>query len=415
MRIAERERRIHIGIFGRRNTGKTSLLNALARQTWANVLEVKGRSDEVTEKVMDFFPLGPTLFFDTPGMDETGTTVSVRAKSIQQTMNRIDMAAIVTEPGCWGKNEESLAGEILSRNIPFIVVVNKSDKAMSCKKLANLPKAYHNISVPVSALTRGGLNRLRRTMLSIAPPECLQKTSLLSGLVGPDETAVFVMSTAGKAAISGRHDLFRSRALQAFLDNEAPCLVVNVSELPATLSMMKREPGLVVTDAQIFLKVAADIPSGIPLTCISVLFARYGGDLITEVEGMMSLGRLNPGDRVLISESCMHHPACDNIGRDKIPGLLNQYVGGELEFVYCFGRNFPKDLDRYNVVIHCPACSLNRREMLEKIMYCADNGVSITNSELAMAFCIGIFERALEPFPFALEVCRMAQRRAEAL
>jgi [FeFe] hydrogenase H-cluster maturation GTPase HydF len=412
MWIRKRERCVHIGIFGRKNTGKSGLLTALARQTWANVLEAQGRDGLVAEKVMDFFPLGPALFFDTPGIDDTDK--AGRMGAIHQTLNRVDLAAIITEPGQWGEHEEWLANELISRGVPFIVVVNKSDMVMSGRQMNAVPTPYRRRSVQVSTLTRAGLNMLRRSMLNITPAECLQKPSLLEGLMGPEETALLVVPS--RKAHAGSHaSMHQTRVINDLLGNKAVCLAVSFGNLAATLSALNSPPGLVITDPQNFLAVATEIPPGVPLTCSSMLYARQRGYLTKKVEGMMALGRLKAGGRVLMAEACTKHTYGMNTERDDMRSLLIKYAGGDLKLDYCFGLDFPPDIGRYEVVISCSACALDRREMLERIMRCEDMGVPITNSDLATVFCMGIFERALEPFSSAHEICRTTQRNSAAI
>jgi [FeFe] hydrogenase H-cluster maturation GTPase HydF len=270
---------------------------------------------------------------------------------------------------------------------------------------SSLPEQYRNVTVAVSALTGAGLDSFRQSMLLSVPPECLEPPAIAGDLVGPGEMAVLVVPI-DKEAPKGRLILPQVQTIRDLLDSDAFCMVVKERELRAALDRLKVPPKLVVTDSQAFLKVTADVPRNIPLTSFSILFSRYKGDLARQVEGAMAVERLKAGDRVLIAEACTHHPIGEDIGRVKIPRWLTQYVGGKLEFVHYQGHDFPEDLPSYKLVIHCGACTMNRREMINRVRKCNDMGVPITNYGLAIAYSLGIFERALEPFPAALEVYR---------
>jgi [FeFe] hydrogenase H-cluster maturation GTPase HydF len=266
-----------------------------------------------------------------------------------------------------------------------------------------VPKHLRELTVEVSAVTGAGFDTLRHAMLSGVPPECLQPPAILGDLVGAGEMAVLVVPI-DKEAPKGRLILPQVQSIRDILDSDAFCMVVKERELKAALGRLIQQPKIVVTDSQVFLKVAADVPREIPLTSFSILFSRYKGDLIRQVEGAMAIDKLKCGDRVLIAEACAHHPVGEDIGRVKIPRWLTQYVGGRLEFVHCQGHDFPEELAGYKLVIHCGACNLNRREMITRIGRCNDLGVPVTNYGLVIAYSLGIFERALGPFSAALDV-----------
>jgi len=254
-------------------------------------------------------------------------------------------------------------------------------------------------------LTGTGLDALRQAMLASVPPECLEPPAIAGDLVGPGEMAILVVPI-DKEAPKGRLILPQVQTIRDLLDSDSFCMVVKERELRSALDRLKVPPKLVITDSQAFLKVTADVPKNIPLTSFSILFARYKGDLVKQAEGAMAVEKLKTGDRVLIAEACTHHPIGEDIGRVKIPRWLTQYVGGKLDFVHYQGHDFPEDLTTFKLVIHCGACTMNRREMSNRIRKCNELGVPITNYGLAIAYSLGIFERALEPFPAALEVYR---------
>lgn len=394
--------RTQIGFFGRRNVGKSSLLNALTRQQVSIVSDVAGTTTDPVEKPMELLPLGPVLFIDTAGIDDIGALGEMRIAKTRQVFDRADLAVLVTEAGCWGDFEELLMSELLHRGTAVLVVANKADLRPGEDALHAIPEQYRARAVAVSAAERTGLDAFREALLASVPPECLQPPAIVGDIVGPGELAMLVVPI-DKEAPKGRLILPQVQTIRDLLDSDAYCMVVKERELRAALDRLKTPPKLVVTDSQVFLKVAADVPADIPLTGFSVLFSRYKGDLIKQVEGAMAIDQLKTGDRILIAEACSHHPIGEDIGRVKIPRWLTQYVGGKLEFVHSQGHDFPDDLPTFKLVIHCGACTMNRREMQTRIRRCADAGVPVTNYGLVIAYSLGIFERALGPFPAALE------------
>jgi [FeFe] hydrogenase H-cluster maturation GTPase HydF len=403
--------RLHIGLFGRRNVGKSSLLNAITRQNVSIVSDVAGTTTDPVEKPMEFLPLGPVLFIDTAGIDDTGALGELRIRKTRQIFDRTDLGVIISEAGTWGDFEEQLVAELRARNAPVIVVFNKSDLAEPEAKI--LDRLDHE-KIPVvrtTAISGEGLLDLRQALLDVAPLEFINHPAILGDLIGAGEMAVLVVPI-DKEAPQGRLILPQVQAIRDLLDSDAYCMVVKERELHHALENLKRPPKLVVTDSQAFLKVAADTPRDIPLTSFSILFARFKGDLAELVRGTLAIEELKAGDRVLIAEACSHHPIGEDIGRVKIPRWLTQYVGGKLEFKTVQGHDFPEDLSPYRMVIHCGACMMNRREMLTRILRCRQAGVPITNYGLTIAYSLGIFERALEPFPAALEIYRKASKES---
>ena len=393
--------RLHIGFFGRRNVGKSSLLNAITRQQVSIVSPIAGTTTDPVEKPMELLPLGPVLFIDTAGIDDAGSLGALRVEKTRQVLDRVEVAVLVTEGQGWGEFEEQILAELGRRQTPVIVVLNKIDAVEPSSELCAQLAARKLPVVLASALRGTGLLELRQALLAAAPPDFINSPAILGDLVGPGGLAVLVVPI-DKEAPKGRLILPQVQAIRDLLDNDAFCLVVKERELREALSVLKKEPRLVVTDSQAFLKVAADTPRTVPLTSFSILMARFKGDLTTQVEGALAVEALRAGDRVLIAEACAHHPIGEDIGRVKIPRWLTQYVGGKLEFVHVQGHDFPADLSPFRLVVHCGACLWNRREMLSRILRCRQAGVPITNYGLAIAYSLGIFERALAPFPAAL-------------
>ncbi len=407
MQTTPKSMRLHIGLFGRRNVGKSSLLNAITRQQVSIVSAQAGTTTDPVEKPMELLPLGPVLFIDTAGVDDTGALGALRVEKTRTVFDRTDLGVIVTEPDGWGAFEEELLAELKRRETPVVVVFNKCDLGEAPAALVDALKEKGVTVVRTTACDGTGVLDFRQALLDSAPADFIETPAILADLVGPGEMAVLVVPI-DKEAPKGRLILPQVQSIRDLLDGDAYCMVVKERELRDALARLNRPPKLVVTDSQAFLKVAADVPRDILMTGFSVLFARYRGDLVTQTLGACAIESLRPGDRVLIAESCSHHPIADDIGRVKIPRWLTQYVGGKIAFEHIQGHDFPEDLTPYKLVVHCGACTTNRRAMLSRILRCRQQGVPITNYGLAIAYSLGIFERALEPFPAALEAYRAA-------
>lgn len=410
MKSAPKGVRLHIGIFGRRNVGKSSLLNALTRQNVSIVSDVPGTTTDPVEKPMELLPIGPVLFIDTAGIDDVGALGELRVQKTRQVLDRIDICIVVAVSGQWGEFEDALVKELTDRRVPTVVVFNKIDLAeVSAEQLERL--AVAEIPCLKTAAKSGtGVIDVREALIRLAPEEFLNAPSIVGDLVGPGELAVLVVPIDTEAP-KGRLILPQVQSIRDLLDNDSFCMVVKERELRDALSLLNRPPALVVTDSQAFLKVAGDTPEGVPMTSFSILFARSKGDLSAFVTGALAIDTLRPRDRVLVCEACSHHPIGEDIGRVKIPRWLTQYVGGKLEFTHVQGHDFPADIGSYRMVIHCGACMWNRREMLSRILHCQKAGVPITNYGLAIAFSLGVLERALAPFPDALETYRSAREQ----
>lgn len=411
MEKTPRANRLHIAIFGRRNAGKSTLINALTNQDIAIVSPVPGTTTDPVYKSMEILPIGPVVIIDTAGLDDVGDLGRLRVAKTMQVLNRTDLALIVLEPGVQPEQlEKELVQKIKLRGLPAIGVLNKSDllggtanpeTQQYCQTLSN----SLGLSVlPVSALSREGIEDLKGKITEMVPPDW-EAPAIIGDLVDPGDPVVLVVPI-DLAAPKGRLILPQVETIRDLLDHDAYAVVVKEYELKEALAQLKRPPRLVVTDSQAFLKVAADTPPEVPLTSFSILFARYKGDLATLVEGALAIERLRPGDRVLIAEACTHHRVADDIGTVKIPRWLRQIVGGELNFNWVSGLKYPEDLASYQLIVHCGACMINRREMLHRISEAQAAGVPIVNYGVLIAYVHGLLPRAIEIFPAAMEVWR---------
>ena len=398
---APRNLRLHIGLFGRRNVGKSSVLNALTRQEVAIVSPTPGTTTDPVEKAMELLPLGPVVFVDTAGIDDDGALGERRISRTMRALDRTDLAVLVAEAGAWGGFEEALLAELRGRGVPVVVAINKSDLGAPAAALLDRLAADGVPAVRTAAPSGLGIDELRRALLAAAPADRLDGRALAGDLVGPGELVVLVVPIDTEAP-KGRLILPQVQTIRDVLDHDSCCLVVKESGLKAALGGLARPPKLVVTDSQAFLRAAADTPPGVMLTSFSILFARFQGDLLEMVRGTRAIAGLADGDTVLIAESCTHHPTADDIGRCKIPRWLAASTGRALEFATVRGGDFPDDLSRFALVVHCGHCMGNRRELLSRIERCRRAGVPITNYGLAIAASLGILERALGPFPEAL-------------
>jgi [FeFe] hydrogenase H-cluster maturation GTPase HydF len=390
--------RLHIGLFGRRNVGKSSLLNALTRQEVSIVSDVPGTTTDPVEKPMELLPLGPVLFIDTAGVDDVGALGELRAGRTRQVFERTDLGILVADAGSWGEFEERVLGELEKRKIPVIAVFNKVDiGAPAPETLRDLEG--RKVPVVATAAREGrGLPQLREALIRSAPEAFLEAPPILGDLISPGGVVVLVVPIDLEAP-RGRLILPQVQSIRDVLDHDSCCLVVKERELRGALDGLREPPALVVTDSQVFLKVAGDVPDSVPLTSFSILFARLRGDLREFVRGVKAVDRLRRGDRVLVLEACTHHPIGEDIGRVKIPRWLRQYTGTDLDFVHLQGHDFPEDIGSYRLVVHCGSCMLNRREVISRILRCREAGVPITNYGVAITYSLGALDRALSPFP----------------
>ena len=405
MRRTPKAFRLHIGLFGRRNAGKSSLLNALTHQQVSIVSKVAGTTTDPVEKPMEMLPLGPVLFIDTAGIDDVGALGAMRVSRTRQVIDRTDVALLVVAGGEFGSFEERLLEALAAEKVPTIIVWNKADLGAPPPATIEAIARRGIPTVSTVAPEGRGVLQLREALIRTCPEEFVQTPPIVADLVGPGELVVLVVPIDMEAP-KGRLIQPQVQTIRDLLDHDACCMVVKDRDLRDALDRLRRPPALVVTDSQAFREVAAQTPPEVKLTSFSILFARQKGDLGQFVEGALAIDRLRPGDRVLIAEACTHHPIGDDIGRVKIPRWLNEHVGGPLEFVTLAGRDFPADLERYRLVVHCGACMWNRREVLSRMLRCRRAGVPMANYGMTIAYTLGIFERALEPFPDAMATYR---------
>ncbi len=394
--------RLHIAIFGRRNAGKSSLINALTNQNLAIVSEIPGTTTDPVYKSMEILPLGPVVLIDTAGIDDTGELGSLRIEKAFAVLAKTDLVLLVIDPATGaGSFEDDVIQRARRNGVSVVGVLNKIDLDHTVQP----DELSQNLSVPViavSTVTGEGIKELKMEMVKSAPKDWTVPT-IVGDLVSPGDVVVLVVPI-DLAAPKGRLILPQVQTIRDILDNDALALVVKERELKAAIQSLAVKPKLVITDSQAFLKVDADTPKDIPLTSFSILFARYKGDLKALAEGAQAIERLEPGDRVLIAEACTHHRVEDDIGTVKIPRWLRQIVGGPLEFDYASGLELPKNIGDYKLVIHCGACMINRREMLHRLMEAGGAGVPIVNYGVLIAYVHGILKRALAPFPEVREI-----------
>ena len=405
MRPAPKSFRLHIGIFGRRNAGKSSLVNAMTRQNVSIVSDVAGTTTDPVEKPMELLPIGPVLFIDTAGIDDVGALGTLRAERTRQVFDRTDVGVIVADAGRWGEFERRIIQELRDRGVPAIAVFNKADLGRPALEVTHALAEAGVAWLETVAPEGQGVLDLREALVRAAPEEYINQPPIVADLVPPGELVVLVVPI-DKEAPKGRLIQPQVQTIRDLLDGDSYCMVVKDRGLREALDRLQRPPALVVTDSQAFLQVAADTPPDVKMTSFSILFARQKGDLTQFVHGALAIEDLRPGDRVLVAEACSHHPIADDIGRVKIPRWLRRHVGGELHFTTVQGHDFPDDLPEYQLVVHCGACMWNRREVLTRMLRCRRAGVPIANYGMTIAYTLGIFDRALEPFPDMLETYR---------
>ena len=395
-----RSNRLHIAIFGRRNAGKSSLINALTNQDIALVSSVPGTTTDPVYKSMELLPLGPVVFVDTAGIDDVGTLGEMRVRRTLRVLRQSDLAVLVIDPEAGvGQYERDLLVRIRQQDIPVVAAVNKVDLCQLNGKLAQWQNELGVTLVPVSTITRQGIDQLKEQIIQLGSRGA-QEPTIIGDLISPGDTVVLVVPI-DTAMPKGRLILPQVQTIRDILDHDACAMVTKERELKDALSRLKPKPRLVVTDSQAFMKVAADVPRDVPLTSFSILYARYKGDLETLVAGVGGMDRLEPGDRVLISEACTHHRQPDDIGTVQIPRWLRQYVGGDLKFEWTSGTGFPDDLAEFKLVVHCGGCMINRREMLRRLDVVESHGVPIVNYGVLLARIHKVLQRALEPLHLA--------------
>lgn len=414
METTPKGNRLHIGIFGRTNVGKSSLLNYLLGQDIAITSTVAGTTTDVVEKAAELLPLGPVLFLDTAGLDDTSELAGLRLKKTKKIFDRTDSILLVTEAEIWSEYEEAVLVEAEQRKTPVLIVINKIDTRPPSFQYIKKLQERTGWVIPVSCIDPTGRNAalesVKRHLIEMAPDEVIETPSLIGDFLPPGGIALLVVPIDLQAP-KGRLILPQVQTIRDTLDSAAAALMVRERELVGMLAVLKRNPDIAVCDSQAIQQVSADIPQEVPCTTFSILFARQKGDLLLQAAGAAAIETLKPGDHILIAEACSHHPLQDDIGRIKIPSWLRQCVGGELRVDVSAGRDYPDNLSDYRLIIHCGGCMLTRREMLSRLHKAQAVGVPVTNYGLAISFTQRVIRRVLSPFPSALTA--FDQKKAE--
>lgn len=382
--------RLHIGIFGKRNAGKSSLINALTGQSLAIVSDVKGTTTDPVLKSMELLPLGPVVMIDTPGLDDEGELGTLRIQKAYQMLNKTDIAVLVVDASVgMTKEDEKILKRIQEKEIPYVVVMNKAD-------LVDNTTPTDTSIIYVSAANNQNIYELKEKIASLVPAEDNSRC-IVGDLISPMDFVILVVPI-DKAAPKGRLILPQQQTIRDILDHDAISIVVKDSDLKNTLEKLGQKPALVITDSQVFGKVSKDVPEDVPLTSFSILFARYKGNLKTVVHGARALDTLEDGDTILISEGCTHHRQCGDIGTEKLPKMLTKHSGKKLNFEFTSGTEFPQNVDKYKIIIHCGGCMLNECEMKYRLKCAEDAGIPMTNYGTAIAYMNGILERSVKLF-----------------
>lgn len=390
--------RVHIGIFGKRNAGKSSLINAITGQNLAIVSEAKGTTTDPVYKAMELLPLGPVMIIDTPGIDDEGVLGSLRIQKAYQVLNKTDIALVIIDAAVGPSAEDlRLIKRINAKKIPLLIVINKCETINEDKKTAYQALLPNGKLLFVSAEQQLNIFELKEAIAQTVPAD-ENKAQIVADLLSPSDFVVLVVPI-DSAAPKGRLILPQQQTIRDILEADAAAIVVKENELTNTLQNLGKRPKLVITDSQVFKKVAAETPADILLTSFSILFARYKGNLQTAVQGVTALENLEDGDKILVGEGCTHHRQCDDIGTVKLPRWIKEYTGKNPEFIFTSGTEFPLDLSPYKMIIHCGACMLNEREMQYRIKCAADQNIPFTNYGITIAYINGILKRTVEPFP----------------
>lgn len=390
--------RVHIGIFGKRNAGKSSLINAITGQNLAIVSEAKGTTTDPVYKAMELLPMGPVMIIDTPGIDDEGVLGNLRIQKAYQVLNKTDIALVIIDAAVGPSAEDlRLIKRINAKKIPLLIVINKCETINEDKKTAYQALLSNGKLLFVSAEQKLNIFELKEAIAQTVPAD-ENKAQIVADLLSPSDFVVLVVPI-DSAAPKGRLILPQQQTIRDILEADAAAIVVKENELTNTLQNLGKRPKLVITDSQVFKKVAAETPADILLTSFSILFARYKGNLQASVQGVTALESLEDGDKILIGEGCTHHRQCDDIGTVKLPRWIKEYTGKNPEFIFTSGTEFPLDLSPYKMIIHCGACMLNEREMQYRIKCAADQNIPFTNYGITIAYINGILKRTVEPFP----------------
>lgn len=389
--------RLHIGIFGRTNVGKSSLINILTHQETSIVSSVAGTTTDAVEKSMEMLPLGPVVFIDTAGIDDTTELGEKRTEKTEKIIARCDVAIIVSDFNGWTKYETELAKTFKEKSVPILAVINKSDVSkISEEKLREISAFADKIEEISAKKDKDIPSRIREPLIRCVPEEFINPPAILESLVNPEEVVVLV-TPIDKEAPKGRLILPQVNVLRELLDNRCISVVTTEKTLDKSLKSLKNPPKLVITDSQAFKQVSEIVPKSVPLTSFSILFARLKGDIKEFSDGVRAIADLKDGDKILICESCTHHAIEDDIARVKIPKLVRNKTGKDLIFEQISSHEFPKNIRNYALIIHCGGCMTNRREILSRIAKAKEAKIPITNYGIAISYCLGILDRAIQP------------------
>lgn len=388
--------RIHIGIFGKRNAGKSSLINIITHQNTSIVSEVAGTTTDSVEKTMEMLPLGAVVFIDTAGLDDEGSLGQKRIEKTEKIVQRCDVAIIVCDYNGWDKTEIDLSDKFRQNNIPVIAVINKNDEQKISDKELDIIKQLSDYQIECSAKNDKDIpSKIREALIKSVPQKLIEEVQILTNFVNEEDIVVLV-TPIDKEAPKGRLIMPQVNVIRELLDKKCVAVVTTEKTLKKALSALKNSPKLVITDSQAFKEVSEIVPEDIPLTSFSILFAGIKGDLDAFISGVKAIESLKDGDKILICESCTHHPIEDDIGRVKIPALIKKKTGKELVFEHFASHEFPENIERYSLIVHCGGCMTNRKEILYRISKSQDKNVPITNYGMVISYCTGIFERAVK-------------------
>jgi [FeFe] hydrogenase H-cluster maturation GTPase HydF len=399
--------RLQIAIFGRTNVGKSSYLNMIANQDVALTSPIPGTTTDIVEKSMELLPIGPVTFLDTAGIDDKSTLSGIRIEKTMKILDRAEIIVLIIEPNFWTDYEEHIIRLAKDRNLPLIIVINKIDEKTPSDDFISFLKDKNKYLILCSTVDKekrnNYINEFKNSLLQVLPQSFLQTIPLLGDLV-PFGGVIIMIVPIDKEAPKGRLILPQVQAIRDALDHNQIAIVVKETEYIQALTKLAVKPDLVVCDSQVVHRMVAETPSDIKCTTFSILFSRLKGNLLEEIKGLKAIDKLKHGDKVLIAEACSHHPNEDDIGRVKIPKMLKNYIGTDVQIDYAVGRDFPANLSDYKVIIHCGACMITRNEKLVRIQKANSCNVPITNYGLTISYTQGVLKRVLTPFPEALKI-----------
>ncbi|MBU1783938.1 MAG: [FeFe] hydrogenase H-cluster maturation GTPase HydF [Candidatus Omnitrophica bacterium] len=413
MKNAPKSLRLQIGIFGRTNVGKSSFLNMVCGQDFAITSHVPGTTTDVVEKTMELLPVGPVVFLDTAGVDDTSTLSGLRVNKGRKIFDRSDIILMVTEPEKWEKYEDGIIKEAEERRIPVIAVINKSDIIPPTDDfIKRIGKKTQGVLVCSSLNTAGRddyVDVLKQYLIGLCP-EDFMKPPVLAGSLVPENGMVLMIVPIDMEAPRGRIILPLVQMIRETLDNNASAIIVKETGYLEQLGKLTTPPDLVICDSQVVARMVEETPPNVACTTFSIVFAGNKGDLAGMVAAVAIIKKLKPGDNILIAEACSHHPIGDDIGRIKIPEWLEEYVGGSLNISTCAGRDFPEDIESYKLIIHCGGCMITRREMLSRLRLAGKRSIPMTNYGVCISYLAGVLERVLSPFPDALKAFKESEK-----